>query len=467
MVEPNKKNKGDFTMDLLIKNGTIVTPTETYVADIAVKNGKIITIAKDLSSCDCLNIVDASGKYVLPGAIDVHTHLAMPFGGTISSDGYFSGTRAAACGGTTTVFDFILQDFNEPLVDAIKRRDALAAPEAAVDYAFHVAIKDVHGNLLDTMEDAVNYGVSSFKVFMVYDFGVTDGVFYKVLEKAKSCGALISVHAENKEIIATLTEKYLSEGKTDAWYHYMSRPEFVEGEADLRAIQWAKELNTSLYIVHLANKQGVEAVIKAHDEGYEIYAETCPQYLHFTKEVYKREDGRNFVCSPPMKGEESRESLWSAIKSGDISTIATDHCPFQSYEKDWGKDDFTKIPNGCAGIENMYPYMLAAANSGEISFNKAVEVCSANPAKIFGCTDKGSIAVGKDADIVIYDPEKDFTITHSNMHSDCDHTIWEGISLHGYPVKTYSRGRLVYDNGTFLGEAGWGKFIKRTSRKIK
>ena len=454
-------------MDLVIKNGTIVTTSDSFVSDIGVRDGKIAAIAADLSVCGCDRIVDASGKYVLPGAIDAHTHLAMPFGGTVSADGYFAGTRAAACGGTTTVFDFVLQDFDEPMVDAIKRRDALAAPEAAVDYAFHVGVKDVHGPLLDTIEDAVNYGVPSFKVFMVYDFGVTDGVFYEVLEKAKSCGALISVHAENNEMVNMLTQKYVSEGHTDAWYHYMSRPEFVEGEADIRAIQWAKALDAPLYIVHLANAQGVAAVTQARDEGYEIYAETCPQYLHFTNEVYRRHDGRNFVCSPPMKGKTSREELWKALKRGDISTIATDHCPFQSYEKDWGKDDFTKIPNGCGGIENMYPYMLSAANSGELSFNKVVEVCAANPAKIFGCDSKGSLAVGKDADIVIYDPEKDFTISHDNMHSDNDHTIWEGVSLHGYPVQTYSRGRLVFDSGKFIGMPGWGRFIKRSPRNRK
>ena len=354
-------------MDLIIKNGTIVSPTATFKADVCVDNGKIVAITADAGT-DADKVVDASGKMVLPGAIDAHTHLAMPFGGTISSDDYYAGTRAAACGGTTTVFDFILQNFGETMVDAIKRRDALCAPDAAVDYAF----------------------------------GVTDGVFYKVLEKAKSCGAMISVHAENKQLIDVLTERYLSEGKTSAWYHYMSRPEFVEGEADIRAIQLAKSLDSKLYIVHLANKEGVQAVERARNEGYQIYAETCPQYLEFTSEVYKRADGRNFVCSPPMKGEESRLALWEAIKKGLITTIATDHCPFQSYEKDWGKDDFTKIPNGCAGIENMYPYMLSAANEGKITFNKAVELCSYNPAKIFGCDAKGAIEVGKDADIVIF-----------------------------------------------------------------
>ena len=449
-------------MDLIIKNGTIVTPTATFKADVCVDNGKITAITADAGT-NADTVVDASGRMVLPGAIDAHTHLAMPFGGTISSDDYYAGTRAAACGGTTTVFDFILQDFGESMVDAIKRRDAMCAPDAAVDYAFHVAVKDVSNGLIDTIEDAVNYGVSSFKVFMVYDFGVTDGVFYKVLEKAKSCGAMISVHAENKQLIDVLTERYLSEGKTSAWYHYMSRPEFVEGEADIRAIQLAKSLDSKLYIVHLANKEGVEAVQRARDEGYEIYAETCPQYLEFTSDVYKRADGRNFVCSPPMKGEESRLALWEAIKKGLITTIATDHCPFQSYEKDWGKDDFTKIPNGCAGIENMYPYMLSAANEGKITFNKAVELCSYNPAKIFGCDAKGAIEVGKDADIVIYDSEKEFTITNDKMHSDCDHTIWEGVKVKGYPEATYSRGKLVFKDGEFLGERGWGKFIKRSS----
>lgn len=447
-------------MDLLIKNGTIVNGSESFKADIAVENGKITQIGTDIAPTDNTKVVDASGKLVLPGAIDAHTHLAMPFGGTISSDDYFAGTRAAACGGTTTVFDFVLQDFGETMVDAVKRRDAMCAPVAAVDYSYHVAVKDVSGDLLDSIEDAVKFGVPSFKVFMVYDFGVTDGVFYKVLKKAKECGALIGVHAENNEMVNTLIAQYLSEGKTSAWYHYMSRPEFVEAEADIRAIQWAKALDAPLYIVHLANKEGVKAVTQAKDEGYKIYAETCPQYLEFTCDVYKREDGRNFVCSPPMKGEESRQALWEAIKRGDIDTIATDHCPFQSYEKDWGKDDFTKIPNGCAGIENMYPYMLSAANEGKITYEKAVEICSENSAKIFGCRDKGRISIGKDADIVIYNPKTEFTITNDKMHSDCDHTIWEGVKLKGYPEQTYSRGKLVYDKGEFVGESGWGKFVK-------
>ena len=259
-------------------------------------------------------------------------------------------------------------------------------------------------------------------------------------------------------------EKFLKEGNTSAWYHYMSRPEYVEAEADKRAVHWATSVDAPLYIVHMADKEGLETAVAAKRKGFDIFIETCPQYLEFTYDVYKREDGRNFVCSPPMKGPDSRDALWDAVQNGSIDTVATDHCPFMSYEKDWGKDDFTKIPNGCAGIENLYPYMLSAANTGRITFNRAVELCAANPAKIFGCTQKGSLTVGKDADIVLYDPNKDVTISLDNMHSDYDHTIWEGVAVHGYPIQTYVRGKLVYDNGEFVGEPGYGEFVKRAPR---
>ncbi len=447
-------------MDLIIKNGTIVTSTETYSADIAVKDGKIDAIATSIDAAG-VEVIDATGKLVLPGGIDAHTHLEMPFGGTISADNYEAGTRAAACGGVTTVFDFVIQGKGEGLIEAVKRRDALCEPQACVDYAFHTAITDLNEDILAEMADSVEYGVPSFKVFMVYDFGVDDGVFMKVLERSKEVGALIAVHAENKDVIDMRVPQYLAEGKTGAWWHYKSREEFVEAEADKRAIEWAKALNAPLYIVHLACAEGLAAVKQARDEGYPIFAETCAHYLEFTSEVYKREDGRNFVCSPPIKGQESQDALWHGISTGDISTVATDHAPFQSYEKDWGKDDFTKIPNGCMGVENLYPYMLSAANEGKMTFNKAVEVCSTNVAKLFGCApQKGTIAPGSDADIVIYDKDKEFTISQSNMHSDIDHTIWEGITVKGYPVMTFSRGTLVYKDGEFVGKKGYGEFVK-------
>ena len=454
-------------MELLIKGGTVVTATESFPADVAVDGGKIVAIGRDLA-VNAEKVVDATGKLLLPGALDAHTHMAMPFGGTVSADSYLAGTRAAVCGGVTTIFDYPVQHKGETILGLIGSKKEVLEKEACCDYAFHCCITDLNGGeILDEMEQAVEEGITSFKCFLVYKkegMMVDDGMLARLLLRAKELGAMINVHAENPDLIDLRTEQYLKEGKTSAWYHYMSRPEFVEAEADKRVVHWASHLDTPVYIVHMADKEGLEACIKAKSEGHDILVETCPQYLEFTCDVYKREDGRNFVCSPPMKGQESQDALWTAIKSGMIDTVATDHCPFQSYEKDWGKDDFTKIPNGCAGVENLYPYMLDAANSGKITFERAVELCSTNVAKIFGCDNKGAIAVGKDADIVIYDKDKDFTISVSNMHSDYDHTIWEGKKLHGYPVQTYLRGKLVYDNGDFVGTPGMGDYVKRSHR---
>lgn len=449
-------------MDLIIKNGTVVTADDMFKADVGVSRGKIVALGADLHA-DGAEVVDASGQLVLPGAIDAHTHLAMPFGGTVSADGYGAGTRAAVCGGVTTVFDYPMQRAGHGIVETVEARRKLAEKEAACDFAFHCCITDLNGGaILDEFPDAVSYGVSSFKCFFVYKkegMMVDDATFVKILLRAKECGAITNLHAENPDMIDLRVAQYLKEGKTSAWYHYMSRPEFVAAEADKRAVHWAEHVDAPLYIVHMSDKEGLEAAVQAKLNGAKIFIETCPQYLEFTCDVYKRPDGRNFVCSPPMKDEASREALWKAIKVGAIDTVATDHCPFQQAEKDWGLNDFTKIPNGCAGVENLYPYMLGAATDGKISYSRAVELCATNPARIFGCTSKGSLAVGKDADIVLYDPKKDFTISVSNMHSDYDHTIWEGITVHGYPTKVFVRGALAYSDGAFVGKAGSGKFV--------
>lgn len=451
-------------MDLLIKSGKVVTAKESYIADVAVKDGKIVAIGSNLDF-EAKQVVDASGKLVLPGALDVHTHMAMPFGGTVSADSYLSGTRAAACGGVTTIFDYPVQRKGQTILGLCGEKDAILRKEACVDYAFHCCITDLNdGEILEEMKAAVDRGITSFKCFLVYKkegMMTDDATLARLMLRAKELGAMVNVHAENPDIIDMNNENFKKEGKTSAWYHYLSRPEFVSAEADKRVVHWAKNLNAPVYIVHMSDKEGLEEVIHAKEAGYEVYVETCPQYLEFTCDVYKREDGRNFICSPPMKDQESLDALWVALKAGYIDTVATDHCPFQSYEKDWGKDDYTKVPNGCAGVENLYPYMLDAANSGKLSFERVVEVCATNPAKIFGCVDKGSLTVGKDADIVIYDPEMDFTIHVDNMHSDYDHTIWEGKHLHGYPVQTYLRGKLVYDHGDFVGTPGDGKFVHR------
>ena len=457
-----------MNMDLLIRNGTVVTASGSFIADVAVKDGKIMTIGTNLQF-EVKKVVDATGKMVLPGALDVHTHLAMPFGGTVSADSYLSGTRAAACGGVTTVFDYPVQRADGTILGLINSKKEILEKEACVDYAFHCCITDLNGgSILEEMEKAVEAGITSFKCFLVYKkegMMVDDGTLARLLLRAKELGAIINIHAENPDLIDLNIEKFLKEGKTSPWYHYLSRPEFVEAEADKRAVHWATHLDAPLYIVHMADKEGLEACIAAKQQGYRIYVETCPQYLEYTCDVYKREDGRNFVCSPPMKGKESQDALWKALQLGYIDTVATDHCPFQSYEKDWGKNDFTKIPNGCAGIENLYPYMLDAANSGKLTFERVIELCATNPARIFGCEHKGAIAIGKDADIVIYDRNKDFTISVSNMHSDYDHTIWEGKKLHGYPIQTYLRGVLVYDNEEFVGTPGSGQYVKRIPTK--
>jgi len=451
-------------MDLLIKNGTIVTAENSFQADIAVKDGKIALIGAALD-VPAEKVVDASGLLVLPGAIDAHTHLEMPFGGTVSADSYLAGTRAAACGGVTTVFDYPMQRKGSGILETIKTRQAMCDPQACVDYAFHCIITDLNDEkLLDEFEAAVDYGITSFKCFFVYKkegMMVDDATFIKVLLKAKEVGAITNLHAENPDVIDMNIANFLKEGKTSAWYHYLSRPEFVEAEADKRAVHWCKSVDAPLYIVHMADKEGLDYAIAAKRDGAPVFVETCPQYLEFTCDVYKRKDGRNFVCSPPMKGEESRQALWKAVANGSIDTVATDHCPFMRYEKDWGKDDFTKIPNGCAGVENLYPYMLSAANEGKITFERAVELCSSNPAKIFGCDTKGSLTVGKDADIVVYDPAKTVTVSMDTMHSDYDHTIWEGKTMKGYPVQTYVRGKLVFKDGEFMGKAGYGSFVKR------
>ena len=308
--------------------------------------------------------------------------------------------------------------------------------------------------------------IPSFKMYMTYPaMMIGDQDMFCALQELKKYGGIAGVHCENAGVIDALIAAHKAAGQTAPSSHPECRPNPLEAEAVAHLLRITEVAGVPIVIVHLSTKEALLEVMRARARGQQVYVETCPHYLEFTRNVFKREDGRNFVCSPPMKGEESRLALWDAVKRGEIDTIATDHCPFQQSEKDWGKDDFRKIPNGCAGVENMYPYMLSAANTGVISFPRAVEICCFNPAKIFGCTQKGSLAVGKDADIVIYDPTKEFTIHQTNMHSDSDHTIWEGIECHGYPVQTYSRGRLVYDNGEYVGERGWGKMVKRVARK--
>ncbi|KAL0241730.1 hypothetical protein GEMRC1_006965 [Eukaryota sp. GEM-RC1] len=291
-----------------------------------------------------------------------------------------------------------------------------------------------------------------------------DGKFVQLMAAAQKVGARVSLHAENVGILESNLEQMERNNElADPYNHYRSRDEICELEAVKRALYLADTANTPLYIVHLAVGEGVDEFVRmrAQKGRLDLVAETCAQYLAFNRDVYKREDARNFICSPPIKAQESQDMLWEGIRKGIISTVASDHCPFQSYEKDWGKNDFRKVPNGLCGLENTYPFMLSEANKGTISFNKAVEVCSTNVAKEFGIPNKGDIVPGFDADFVIYDPTIDFTVTLDSMHSNVDHTVWEGVKLKGYPIMTFSRGVLSFDHGKFVGEQGHGNFVER------
>lgn len=452
-------------MNFIIKGGTIVTACSMYEADLEVKDGRIVTIGQNLDT-EGKEIVDASGKFVLPGAIDLHTHMSDPFGGTISSDSELTGSRAAACGGVTTMFDFATQNHGMHLMEAVEEKKRKFEGNACIDYTLHCIVTDLLESdcVLDEFKDVVDAGVNTFKCYTVYKkegLMVGDEEMLKIMTTAAGVGGMMTLHAENAGMVDYLTERYKKEGKTSPWYHYQSRPELVAAEADQRAIDMAMNLNVPLYIVHMDNKQGLVAAANARREGYPIFVETCPHYLEFNSGVYRREDAVKFVCSPPIKNEESRQALWAGIRNGDVDTVATDHCPFTLEEKNWGKDDFTKIPNGCGGIENRYPYLLSAAHDGKISYSKAVEVCCENPAKIFGCREKGSLEIGKDADIVIYDPEKIVKCGSNTMHTACDHSIWDGYEYHGYPVQTYLRGKLIMDQGEYVGTPDDGHFVKR------
>jgi len=462
-------------MNLLFKNGTVINANGRSVSDVAVDGGRIIAVGKNIEPGEQTKIIDASGLLVLPGAVDVHTHFELSFGDAFcSADDFFTGTRAAACGGVTSVIDFVTPEVDEDLVSALRKRREQADNKVCIDYGLHMGIVGVNERTFEEMQAVMALGVRGFKVFTTYAFKLSDKEFRRTLSFAKDLGAVVMVHAEDHEMLEANRAKFIAEGKTDPWYHYLSRPEEVEAKAVKYVIEAAKETGATVYIVHLACAEGLRAVEAAQAEGYPIFAETCPQYLHFTCDVYKRPDARNFVCSPPIKGEESRRVLWEAVTtpalcatpprrgitaSGrGISSLATDHCPFNSIDKDYGKDDFTMIPNGVMGVENFYPYMLSEANKGRLSFERVVELCSYNPARIFGLSAKGEIAPGVDADIVLYDMSKDFIISQKNMHSAVNYTIWEGVNLKGYPIATYSRGNLIFENGVFCGEAGDGGY---------
>lgn len=463
-------------MSILIKNGLVVTSTSSYTADVYVEAGKIKSIGTHLDLI-ADTIVDAKGKYVLPGTIDPHTHLAMPFMGTFAQDDYETGTIAAACGGVTSVIDFDLQQKGESLFEAIERKKSWADGKVAVDYSLHPAIMDPRPEVIAEVKDAIEkYGTPSFKVFMVYDFRVDDATMIKLLRETKKYGGLVQVHAENVHMINYLNEEFEKAGTLSPYYHAKSRPNIAEEEAVFRAARMVELTDSRIYIVHLSSKEGLARVKEARDKGINVFAETCPQYLLLDEDRYKESgfNGAKYVMSPPLRTKESNKALWDGINAGDIQVLATDHCPFDfNGKKDMnGTDDYKKIPNGAPGIETLLMLMHSEGVVKErISLEKMVDVLSTATAKMFGLADKGEIRVGKDADIVIFDPKQKFTITQEKLHMNVDYTPFEGMEVTGMPVEVYVRGKKVSewknDHVEFVGEKGYGRFVKRVPLMIK
>lgn len=457
-------------MSVLIKGGMIVTSTGRYVADVYTEDDKIKSIGKNLDVV-ADETVDAVGKYVLPGAIDPHTHISMPFMGTSAQDDYETGTISAACGGVTTVVDFDLQQKGESLLEAIERKKSWAEGKAVVDFSLHPAIMDPRPEVIEEVKKAIlDYGTPSFKIFMVYDFRVDDATMIKLLEETKTHGGLVQVHAENVYIIQHMNEVLEKQGKLAPYYHAVSRPNIAEEEAIARAIKMVELTDSRIYIVHLSSKEGLFKVKEARDHGIDVFAETCPQYLLLNEDRYKEADfnGAKYVMSPPLRTEESSEALWGGLKGGDLQVVATDHCPFDFHGKKdmFGKDDYKKIPNGAPGIETLLMLMhTEGVVKGRISLERMVDVLSTGTARMFGLKDKGEIIVGKDADIVVFDPEQKFTITQDKLHMNVDYTPYEGMKMTGMPYAVYSRGKRVAEwNGeqlAFVGEIGRGRFVKR------
>jgi dihydropyrimidinase len=457
-------------MSVLIKGGMIVTSTGRYVGDVYTEDDKIKTIGRGLDIV-ADETVDAVGKYVLPGAIDPHTHISMPFMGTSAQDDYETGTISAACGGVTTVVDFDLQQKGESLLEAIERKKSWAEGKTAVDFSLHPAIMDPRPEVIEEVKEAIlNYGTPSFKIFMVYDFRVDDATMIKLLEETKTHGGLVQVHAENVYIIQHMNEVLEKQGKLAPYYHAVSRPNIAEEEAIARAIKMVELTGSRIYIVHLSSKEGLFKVKEARDHGIDVFAETCPQYMLLNEDRYKEPDfnGAKYVMSPPLRTEESSQALWGGLKGGDIQVVATDHCPFDfNGKKDmFGKDDYKKIPNGAPGIETLLMLMhTEGVVKGRISLERMVDVLSTGTARMFGLKDKGEIVVGKDADIVVFDPDQKFTITQDKLHMNVDYTPYEGMQMTGMPYAVYSRGKRVAEwNGeqvAFVGEIGRGRFVKR------
>ena len=449
-----------------MKNARIVTGSESFESNIGIESGKIASISPTIQPSGA-RVFDARGKIVIPGAIDAHTHMELPVTGTSSADDFYSGTIAAACGGVTTIVDFVDTRPRQTLLRALADYRRRADSRVVVDYGLHMMFKGQNLPEIDKIPEVVAKGIPSFKVYTAYKkrgLMLEDTDISMVMGKVARSGGLVAVHAESEQIIQHLIKENLAAGNMDAIFHAASRPAAAEAEAISRVTALARSAAARIYIVHLSSRAGREEVERARREGTDVFAETCPHYLVLTEDVYKRKDGRNFVMSPALKKAEDREALWEGLGPGGvIETVGSDHCPFPSSQKDWGKDDFTKIPNGVPGTEAIVPILYSeGVRKGRISMFDLVRVTSGAPSMRFGLAPgKGSISVGSDADLVVIDPEKRVRMTVDVMHSRIDYSIYDDVTTEGYPVLTVSRGEVVMEDGEFVGSKGRGRFIPR------
>jgi len=455
---------------ILIKGGQIVTAIDSYVGDILIEDSTIAVIGRNLETIvpSPDKTIDANGKLVIPGGIDPHTHLDLPFGGTSSSDDFETGTRAAAFGGTTTIIDFAVQYHGQGLNQALDIWFAKAEGKATIDYGFHLIVTDLPDQRLPELGGLINQGVSSFKLFMAYPgvFLVDDATIFKAMSVAAEKGGLICMHAENGVVIDVLVKRALAEGKTAPKYHALTRPTRAEAEGVHRAIAIAEMANSPVYIVHLSCYDALKEVQAARDLGLPAFAETCPQYLFLDYSYYEQEgfEGAKYVMTPPLRDKSNQEQLWKGLRGNDLQVISTDHCPFCFKEqKELGRGDFSKIPNGGPGVENRMSLIYdGGVVQNRISLNRFVELTSTAAAKIFGLfPKKGTIAVGSDADIVIFDPNREQTISAKTHHMRVDYNAYEGRTVRGVTETVLSRGNVIVENGSFKGKAGDGKFLKR------
>ena len=457
---------------VLIQNGTIVNADASVKADLLIDGATIKEIRAGISTSAAETVVDATGLLLLPGGIDAHTHLDMPFGGTTSADDFETGTRAAAIGGTTTIVDFAIQARGTKMRAALDTWWKKAEGKACIDYGLHMIVTDLPDAGLEDMDDLVREGVASFKLFMAYPgvLMVDDATIFKALRQTAKNGALICMHAENGSVIDVIVRQALAEGKTAPIYHALTRPTRAEAEAVHRAIAMAEMAGVPIYIVHLSSEDALNQVREARDRGLPAFAETCPQYLLLSIEDNMESagwEGAKYVFTPPLRERGNQPKLWDGLRTDNLQVVSTDHCPFCfEDQKALGKDNFTKIPNGGPGIENRLQLLHHhGVNQGNFSINRFVELVSTAPARIFGLyPKKGVLAAGSDADLVLWDPAEDYTISAATHHMRVDYSMFEGFRVRGNARDVYSRGELVVQGGRFVGRPGRGNYLRREAR---